>query len=374
MERSTVWIDTVKRGPMLRQVRGPGTLVPEQIRWITNVTAGRVERILVEPGTPVEPETVLLELSNPDVQLEALEAQRQLAVAEAEYLNRKATLETQMLANQSAAATVEAEYLDAQRRAEASAELAEKGLIADLEAKQMRERAAELEKRHVIEGKRVDVSTQTISAQLAVQRAQIERLRAIAEFREGHVQSMQVVAGAKGIVQELPLEVGQWAAPGTTLAKVVEPGRLKAELRIPETQAKDVTVGQRASIDTRNGIVEGHVVRVDPAVQQGTVTVEARLDGPLPRGARPDLSVDGTIEIERLTDVLFVGRPAYGQGESTVGIFRLGPDGDEASRVQVRLGRASVNTIEVVGGLDEGDRVILSDMSSWDAVDRIRLD
>jgi multidrug resistance efflux pump len=374
VERGTVWIDTVKRGPMLRQVRGPGTLVPEQIRWITNVTAGRVERILVEPGTPVETETVLLELSNPDVQLEALEAQRQLAVAEAEYLNRKATLETQMLANQATEATVEAEYLDAQRRAEASDELAEKGLIAEIEASRTRERAAELAKRREIEGRRVDVSTSTIAAQLAVQRAQIERLRAITEFREGHVQSMQVVAGAKGIVQEMPLEVGQWAAPGTTLAKVVEPGRLKAELRIPETQAKDVTVGQRASIDTRNGVVEGHVVRVDPAVQQGTVTVEVRLDGPLPRGARPDLSVDGTIEIERLTDVLFVGRPAYGQGESTVGIFRLAPDGDEASRVQVRLGRSSVNTIEVVGGLDEGDRVILSDMSSWDAVDRIRLD
>jgi HlyD family secretion protein len=373
VERSTVWIDTVKRGEMLRQVRGPGTLVPEQIRWITAVTAGRVEQLLVEPGTPVEPDTPLLVLTNPDVQLQFLEAQRQLAEVEAQYLNLKAQLETQILTQQASAATVEAEYQDAKRRAVASAELADKGLIASLDAKQAEERARELATRNEIEGKRLGVSMTTMKGQLAVQQQQVERLRAVVGFRNSQVQSMRVVAGAEGVVQELPLEIGQWAQSGATLAKVVQPGNLKAELRIPETQAKDVTLGQLASIDTRNGIVPGHVVRVDPAVQQGTVTVDVTLDGPLPKGARPDLSVDGTIEIERLKDVLFVGRPAYGQGESVVGLFKLEPDGQAANRIQVRLGKSSVNTIEVVGGLEEGDRVILSDMSAWDAVDRVRL-
>lgn len=373
VERSTVWIDTVKRGEMLRQVRGPGTLVPEQIRWITAVTAGRVEQLLVEPGTPVRPDTPLLVLTNPDVQLQALEAQRQLAAAEAEYLNLKAGLETQILTQQSSAATVEAEYQDAKRRAAASTELAEKGLIASLDAQQSEERARELATRKEIEAKRLGVSSSTMKAQLAVQQTQVERLRAVAGFRDTQVESMRVLAGAEGIVQELPLEIGQWAQSGATLAKVVQPGKLKAELRIPETQAKDVTLGQRASIDTRNGIIPGHVIRLDPAVQQGTVTVDVALDAALPKGARPDLSVDGTIEIERLENVLYVGRPAYGQGESVVGVFKLDPDGGSATRVQVRLGKSSVNTIEVIGGLEEGDRVILSDMSAWDAVDRIRL-
>ncbi len=373
VERSTVWIDAVKRGPMLRQVRGPGTLVPEQIRWISAVTAGRVERLLVEPGTPVSPDTVLMILTNPDVQLQALEAQRQLAQAEADYLNLKAQLETQVLNQQASAATTRAEYQDAKRRSEASSELASRGLIAGLDAKQSEERAQELATRDDIEQKRLDVTTRSMRDQLAVQQTQIERLRAIVQFRQTQVESMEVRAGAEGVVQELPLEIGQWAQSGATLAKVVEPGRLKAELRIPETQAKDVTLGQKASIDTRNGVVAGHVIRIDPAVQGGTVTVDVALDGPLPKGARPDLSVDGTIEIEKLDNVLFVGRPAYGQGESVVGLFRLDKDGKNAARVQVRLGKSSVSTIEVLGGLGEGDRVILSDMSAWDNVDRIRL-
>ncbi len=373
VERSTVWIDTVKRGPMLRQVRGPGTLVPEQIRWISAVTAGRVERVLVEPGTPVSPDTVLMILSNPDVQLQALDAQRQLAQSEADYLNLKAQLETQVLNQQASAATTRAEYQDAKRRAEASSELASRGLIAGLDAKQSEERAQELATRDDIEQKRLDVTGRSLRDQLAVQQAQIERLRAIVQFRQTQVESMEVRAGAEGVVQELPLEIGQWAQSGATLAKVVEPGRLKAELRIPETQAKDVTLGQKASIDTRNGIVAGHVIRIDPAVQGGTVTVDVTLDGPLPKGARPDLSVDGTIEIEKLDNVLYVGRPAYGQGESVVGLFRLDKDGKSAARMQVRLGKSSVSTIEVLSGLGEGDRVILSDMSAWDNVDRIRL-
>lgn len=373
VERSTVWIDAVKRGEMLRQVRGPGTLVPEQFRWIAAVTAGRVEQILVEPGQEVTADTPLLILTNPDVQLQALEAQRQLADAEADYLDLKATLETQILTQQSSSATVEAEYNDAQRRADASAELASRGLIASLDAKQAEERAREMETRLDLEAKRLGVSTRTMREQLAVQAANVERLRAIARFRQEQVESMNVIAGVDGVVQDIPLEVGQWAQSGTLLTRVVVPGKLKAELRIPETQAKDVVLGQRASIDTRNGIVSGRVSRIDPAVQQGTVTVDVKLEGALPAGARPDLSVDGTIEIERLDDVLFVGRPAYGQGESVVGLFKLDPKGEAAQRVQVKLGKSSVNTIEVQGGLDEGDRVILSDMSAWDAVDRIRL-
>jgi HlyD family secretion protein len=373
VERSTVWIDAVKRGPMLRQVRGPGTLVPEQIRWISAVTAGRVERLLVEPGTPVSPDTVLMILSNPDVQLQALDAQRQLAQSEADYLSLKAQLETQVLNQQSSAATTRAEYQDAKRRAEASSELASRGLIAGLDAKQSEERAQELATRDDIEQKRLEVTGRSLREQLAVQQAQIERLRAIVQFRQTQVESMEVRAGAEGVVQELPLEIGQWAQSGATLAKVVEPGRLKAELRIPETQAKDVTLGQKAAIDTRNGVVAGHVIRIDPAVQGGTVTVDVALDGQLPKGARPDLSVDGTIEIEKLDNVLFVGRPAYGQGESVVGLFRLNKDGKDAARVPVRLGKSSVSTIEVLSGLGEGDRVILSDMSAWDNVDRIRL-
>ncbi len=373
VERSTVWIDAVKRGQMLRQVRGPGTLVPEQIRWISAVTAGRVERLLVEPGQTVGADTVLMVLSNPDVQLQALEAQRQLAQSEADYIALRSQLQTQELTQQSSAATTRAEYQDAQRRAEASAELAGKGLIAELDARQTRERAEELATRDQIEQKRLDVTSRTLREQLAVQQQQIERLRAVAAFRQGQIESMDVRAGADGVVQELPLEIGQWAQPGATLAKVVQPGKLKAELRIPETQAKDVTLGQTAAIDTRNGVIPGRVIRLDPAVQGGTVTVDVALDGPLPKGARPDLSVDGTIEIERLDDVLYVGRPAYGQGESVVGLFKLEADGKEASRIPVRLGKSSVNTIEIQGGLAEGDRVILSDMSAWDNVDRIRL-
>jgi HlyD family secretion protein len=245
--------------------------------------------------------------------------------------------------------------------------------VASLDAQRAQERAQELEIRDAVEQERLSLASRSLREQLAVQQAQVERLRAIVQFRRTEVESMTVKAGAAGVVQELPLEVGQWAQSGATLAKVVEPGRLKAELRIPETQAKDVAVGEKAAIDTRNGVVEGHVTRIDPAVQGGTVTVDVKLDGQLPKGARPDLSVDGTIEIERLDNVLHVGRPAYGQGESMVGLFKLERDGKTATRAQIRLGKSSVSTIEVLGGLQEGDRVILSDMSAWDNVDRIRL-
>lgn len=373
VDRAAVWIDSVQRGPLVIEVRGPGTLVPERIRYISAVTAGRVERRLAEPGEEVQPETVLLELSNPDVQLEALESERQLTVAQADRVDLRTTLETSRLNQEAVVAAAKAAYLDAKRNAEASEDLAKQELISAMEASRAKDRVVELQTRYDVEQKRLAVMTEAASSQLALQEAQVGRLRAVTNFQRGRIRSMKVLAGAHGILQELPLEVGQWAQSGATLARLVEPGRLKAVLRIPETQAKDVTLGQPAAIDTRNGIVRGKVARIDPAVQNGTVTVDVRLEGDLPRGARPDLSVDGTIQVERLDNVLHVGRPAYGQANSTVGLFRLTPDGGEATRVNVRLGRTSVNTVEVLGGLQAGEKVIISDMSRWDGTDRVRM-
>ena len=365
VDRASIWIDSVQKGPLVIEVRGPGTLVPERIRYISAVTAGRVERRLAEPGQEVQPETVLLELSNPDVQLEALESERQLTVSQADRVTLQTDLKTQRLNQEGAVAAAKAAYQDAKRNAEASQELVAKELISTMEASRAVDR---------VEEERLEVMVGAADSQLALQKAQVGRLTAVAEFQRGRVRSMKVLAGAHGILQELPLEVGQWAQSGATLARLVEPGKLKAVLRIPETQAKDIAMGQPAKIDTRNGIVTGKVRRIDPAVQNGTVTVDVSLEGELPRGARPDLSVDGTIEVERLPDVLHVGRPAYGQANSAVGLFRLTPDGSEATRATVRLGRTSVNTVEIVGGLSQGDKVIISDMSRWDGYDRVRVD
>jgi len=374
VDRAAVWIDSVQRGPLLIEVRGPGTLVPERVRWISAVTAGRVEKRLAEPGQEVDPETELLELSNPDVQLEALESERQLTAAQADRVDLRTTLETTRLNQEAAVAAAKAAYNDAERNAEASTDLAKKELISTMEASRAQDRVVELQTRYEVERKRLQVMTEAADAQLRLQDAQVGRLRAVTEFQRGRIRSMKVLAGAHGILQELPLEVGQWAQSGAVLARLVEPGRLKAVLRIPETQAKDLTLGQPAAIDTRNGIVKGAVARIDPAVQNGTVTVDVRLEGEMPRGARPDLSVDGTIQVERLDNVLHVGRPAYGQANSTVGLFKLSPDGTEATRVNVRLGRTSVNTVEVLGGLQPGEKVIISDMSRWDGVDRVRVE
>ena len=373
VDRGTVWVDTVRRGPMVRQVRGPGTLVPEQIQWVVAVTAGRVERILVQPGTQVEDTTTLMVLSNPDVQIQALEAERQVTSAEANLMNLRATLENQRLNQEAALATVRSQYREAMRQAKSSEELAKKGLIATNELQRARDNAEELAARIEIEQKRLNFLVASQQAQLSAQASEINRLRGLAAFRREQLASMVVRAGAKGVVTERALEVGQWATPGATLARVVQPGRLKAVLRIPETQAKDLTQGQLAQIDTRNGIINGRVIRIDPAAQNGTVTVDVALEGELPKSARPDLSVDGTIEIERLPNVLYVGRPAYGQAESVVGLFKLEPDNKSAVRVNARLGRSSVNTIEVISGLEEGDAVILSDMSAWDSAERVRL-
>lgn len=373
VDASTLWIDTVSRGEMVRQVRGPGTLVPEQIRWIAAVTAGRVERKHVEPGEKVTAATVLVELSNPDVELQALEAQRQLTETQATIVNLRASLETQRLNQQSVIAQVRSEYFDAKRGVEIANQLAEKQLIAVTDLQRAKDKAEELEARYAIERERLRVHTEAMKAQLDVQQSQVERLREILAFRRQQVASMRVTAGADGVLQELPLELGQWAMSGTTLAKVVEPGRLKAVLNIPETQAKDVAIGQRASIDTRNGIIEGRVTRIDPAARSGTVSVDIALDGPLPQGARPDLTVDGTIEIERLPNVLHSGRPAYGQANTSVELFRLEPNGHAATRVRVQLGRGSANSIEIVDGLREGDRIILSDLSQYDDHPRLKL-
>jgi len=373
VEAGTLWMDTVRQGPMVREVRGPGTLVPEQIRWVSAIAPGRVERKLVLPGARVNAGTVLLELSNPDVQIQLLQAQRQLTDAEAQLVSLKTTLETQKLNQEGVVANIRSEFREALRKAASDSALAAQDLISSSEYARSKDRAEEFTARIGVEEQRLRIYTENIQSQLDVQKEQVERMRAVAEFQRGLVNAMVVRAGADGVLQELPIEVGQWAISGATLAKVVQPEKLKAVLRIPETQARDVGIGQDANIDTRNGIVAGHVIRIDPASQNGTVTVDVALDGALPKGARPDLSVDGTLVLERLDNVLNVGRPAYGQANSTVGIFRLVPGTSEAERVRVELGRNSVNTIEIIRGLNKGDVVILSDMSRWDAVDRVKL-
>ena len=373
VKRASLTIDKVKRGELLRQVRGPGQLVPEQIRYITTLTPGRVERILARPGTPVEAGTVLLELGNPDVNIQALESEQQLTAARAQLVTLQMTLENQRYTQESALATVRREYDDAVRQAKASEELAKEGMVAHLEFSRTQDTAKELAARLEVESKRLEMIRSSIEPQLAIQREQVKRLEAISQFQRGQVNSMKVVAGAPGVLQELPLEVGQWVTPGNTLAVVAQPGRLKAVLRIPETQARDVAIGQTASVDTRNGVAKGRVTRIDPGVQNGTVTVDVTFEGALPAGARPDMTVDGTIEVERLANVLHVGRPVHGAPETTVGLFRLEPARREAVRVPVKLGRGSVNAIEVLGGLKEGDEVILSDLSEWDDHARLRV-
>jgi len=373
VERATVLLDTVKRGPMVRQVRGLGTLVPEEIRWIPAATEGRVERILIKPGTAVKADSVILELSNPELESAAMDAGWQLKAAQADDANLKVKLQSQLLDQKAAFATVQANAKQSRLQAEADAELAKHGLISDLQMKLSTSRAEESAIRQDLEEKRLEIAAESMQAELAAQEARLEQLRAQADLKRSQVRQLRVRAGIEGVLQQLPVGVGQRIAPGGTLAQVTVPGRLKAELKIAETQAKDVQIGQRASIDTRNGLAEGTVSRVDPAVQSGTVTVDVALGGPLPKGARPDLSVEGTIELERLDDVLYVGRPAFGQEQSVVGMFRLDDDGSGAARVQVRLGRSSVNRVEILDGLKPGDQVILSDTSAWDAFDRLRL-
>ena len=374
VDRGTLVIDTVKRGGMLRQVRGLGTLVPEELRWIPAATEGRVERIVVQPGSTVSPDTIILELSNPELEMQALDAESQLRAAEAQYAELKVRLESQHLDQEAAAASVQADYAQARMRADTDQQLADQGLVADLNRKLSRVSADQLENRNRIEQRRLAIAGDSIKAQLAGQQAQVEQKRVLARLRRNQVKAQAVRAGIGGMLQQVPVEVGQRVAPGTILAKVAEQNRLKAVIKVAETQAKDIQIGQPATIDTRNGMVDGRVSRVDPAAQNGTVTVDVALTSELPKGARPDLSVDGTVELERLENILYVGRPAQGgQGPGPVGLFKLEEGGSTATRVTVRLGRASVSTVEVVAGLREGDQVILSDTSAYDAVDRIRL-
>ena len=373
VDQTTVWMGTVKRGLMLRQVRGPGTLVPKEIRWVSAVTEGWVERVRLLPGTKVKADTVLLELSNPKLEQATLDVQWQLEAAEADYENLKVQLESELLDQRAATATVEADYHQAKLKFEIDKELAELGLISNLDFKESELKTRELANQHEINNKRIAMSAESIKAQLAAQRARIEQLRTLLRLKQKQVSSLQVRSGIKGVLQQLPIEVGQQVTAGSILAKVTQPSRLKAELKIAETQAKDLQHGQKTSIDTRNGVIPGHVIRIAPAVDEGTVTVDVALDGPLPKGARPDLSVDGTIEIERLEDVLYVGRPTFGQADSMVGLFKLVNGNKDAVRIQVKLGRNSVNTVEIREGLEEGDKVILSDMSRWEAFNRIRL-
>lgn len=372
VERSTVWLDEVKRGPMLRQVRGTGSLVPEEIRWISAATEGRVEQIAVQPGSEVTADTVLMTLSDPQEMQSLLNSEWQLRAAEAELASLRSQLESQRLEQEAAAARLEAEYQQAKLRAETDRELAKQGLLSSINLKMSESNAAELEKRWTLEQQRLRTNASSVESRIAAQRAAVEQARAFHALRRQSVDSLQVRAGIDGVLQQVSVQAGQRVAPGTALARVVQPSRLKAELRIAETQAKDIQIGQNASIDTRNGVVQGTVSRIDPSVREGTVTVDVRIDGQLPRGARPDLTVDGTIELERLESVVYVGRPVHAQELSGGTIFRVSDSG-EALRVPVEYGRSSVSTIEIVKGLNPGDKVILSDMSAWDEFDRVRL-
>jgi RND family efflux transporter MFP subunit len=375
VDKGTVLVDTVKRGPMERQVRGPGSLVPETegIRQVSAATDARVERLLIQPGTNVVPDSVILEMSNPELERDALDADWQLKAGQADLANTKVRLRKELLDQQAAAATVESDFHQAELQAETNRGLFKEGLVAGLTLQLSEVRAKELSTRNGIEKKRLEVYSESEKAQIEAQDARVEQQRALARLKRSQMDSLRVRAGIAGVLQEVPVQPGQRVTSGTTLAKVVQRDKLKAQLKIAETQARDVEIGERATIDTRNGIVEGHVSRSDPSVQGGTVTVDVAIDGPLPRGARPDLSVDGTIELEHLADVVYVGRPAFGSEQGAITLFRLQPDGDEAVRVKVRLGKSSVNAVQVLDGLKPGDKVILSDMSAWDAFDRVRL-
>jgi multidrug resistance efflux pump len=373
VDRDILLFGTVERGSFVREVRGPGTLVPEQMVFVSAMTGGRVEQVFVDPGATVADTSVLVVLSNPDVELESLQAQQQLTAARAGLVELRRSLGTMMLQQEAAVASAQADYQDAEREAAAYEELVANQTVSRNEASRAIERAEAAKVRLDTEGGRLELLKQTVDSQLAVQEEQVTRLGSIVAYQLRRVESMRIVAGAPGVLQDLTLEVGQWVMPGTTLARVAQPGRLKAELRIPETQARDVQIGQPAIIDTRTDSIGGSVRRVDPNVQGGSVLVEVRITEQLPQGARPDLSVDGTIELERLQDVLFVDRPAYGQANSTVSLFRVLEGEDEAVRVTVRLGRSSVNQIEIIEGLQEGDQIILADMSRWDDADRVRI-
>ncbi|WP_321473039.1 HlyD family efflux transporter periplasmic adaptor subunit [uncultured Paludibaculum sp.] len=373
VEGGTLWTDTVKRGPMIRQVRGLGTLVPEDTLLIPAINEGRVQKIILRPGALVQSNTVILVLSNPELELAAEDLKWQVKAAEATMQDLRIKLETAKLDLRSAVARVESEFVQAKLKAERDEALGKEGLTPDLTIRLSRAAADEAGKRFEIDKKRLEISASAAEAQIAAQQVGIEKLRAAYALKQQQVDNLKVKAGFPGVLQQMAVEVGQQIPVGTILAKVVQPTHLKAEIKIPETQAKDITIGQLAQVDTHNGVIDAKVSRIDPAAINGNVTVDLRLEGELPLGARPDLSVDGTVELERLSDVLYVMRPVFGQPNSVIGLFKVTPDGKEASRVQVRIGRVSVQTVEVLDGLKVGDRVVLSDMAAWDGHDRLRL-
>jgi HlyD family secretion protein len=377
VERGMVWPGTVARGDFQCNVDGNGTLIPEQIQWVQAETEGRIERIHVLPGAAVKPDTLLMEMSNPELVQTAFEVEWQLKAAEATAIRLKVQLESEKLAQEAASASLKADYIQSQLEAEADQKLARDGLVANLVMKRSTSKAEDLQKQYEISQKRLLINEESIRAQLAVQQAEVEKLRALLALKRRQVESLRVKAGFEGTLQQVGdremLQSGQRVLPGATLAKVVQPSKLKAEIKIVETQAKDIIVGLPAVVDTRNGKVPGKVMRVDPAVQNGTVTVDIKLEGELPKGARPDLTVEATIELEHLTNVLYVGRPYGGQPESTVNLFKIVENGRSAIRVPVKLGRSSVKYIEVIQGLQVGDQIILSDMQQWDSHDRVRL-
>jgi HlyD family secretion protein len=373
LDRSTAVIETVRRGQMLREVRGNGTLVPQVTRWVPAPADGRVEKILVQAGVEVGSGTVIVELSNPEMEQQAVDAEFQVKAGQADQVSLSVRLESDTMTQQSTIATINAEYSQAKIQLDTDEVLAKQGLVADLLLKISRVKVQDLANRLKVEQQRLAISGKATKAQMNAQEAHLQQLRALAKLKKEQVDGLKVRAGTNGVLQVVAVQEGQQVAPGVNIARVADPASLKAELKVAETQIKDVRLGQAAAIDTRNGVIQGHVSRIDPAAREGAFVVDVDLTGPLPGSARPDLSVDGTIELERLNNVLFIGRPAFGQGQQTVGMFRLTPDGQEAVRAQVALGRSSVSTIEILGGLKEGDQVILSDTSTMDSYNRIRI-
>ena len=375
VEAGGLWIEPVKRGTMLRNVRGTGVLVPDEIRWITAMTEGTVERVVVLPGTPVEADTVLVELANPQTQQAALTADLDLRTAKDNYEVLKADLDRDLLAQRAATAAVASDAAQAQMNADADEQMAKNGFIPAIQLRRSKLLAETAAKRQKMEEQRLANSEKTLAVKLAVQQSEVQRRETMAALRRQEATGLKIRAGFSGVLQEVPVQVGQRISPGTNLARVVDPTRLKAQLQIAETQIRDVVIGQKAEVDTRTGVggTMGRVVRIDPAARNGTVTVDVALDGALPRGARPDMSVDGTIELERLDNVLFVGRPAFGQEATKMSLFKLSPDRAGATLTPVELGRSSVSTIEVVRGLNVGDCVVLTDMSQYAEYDRLNL-
>jgi HlyD family secretion protein len=373
VDRATIWPDEVKRGPMLREVRGLGTLVPEDIRWVAAQTDAHVDKWVLRPPAIVKPNSIIMELSDPTVQKDAVDAEYQLKGAEADYENLKVQVNSDLMSQKATEAGVKSDYEQAKIEHERDLKLLKEGITPEITERTSRVKEQQLAIRSQLEAERTKIATDSATAKLAAQQAKVEQMKALYGLKKSQVEALHVRAGIDGVLQLLPVDVGQHVTPGMNLARVADPKKLRAEIKIAETQAKDVMPGQKAAIDTRNGIVNGHVSRVDPSVINGTVTVDVTIDDPLPPGARPDLSVDGTITLENLKDVLYVGRPVHGQSDSTIGIFKIVDDGAEAVRVNVKLGRSSVNTIEILDGLKVGDKVILSDMSAWDNFDRVRL-